>query len=128
MNALGKHLLLELRDCNKDVLDDIDFIRISMVTAAVAAGATVMGESFHKFSPQGVSGVVVIAESHLTIHTWPEFNYAAVDVFTCGTSVKPEVAAQFLVEKLGSKDHSMVVLERGILEKEKVVGVYGFRP
>ena len=128
MNALGKHLLLELRDCNKEVLDDIDFIRINLVTAAIAAGATVMGESFHKFSPQGVSGVVVIAESHLTIHTWPEFGYAAVDVFTCGTSVKPEIAAQILVEKLGSKDHSMVVLERGILEKEKVVGVYGLGP
>ena len=128
MNALGKHLLLELRDCNKEGLDDIDFIRINMVTAAIAAGATVMGESFHKFSPQGVSGVVVIAESHLSIHTWPEYNYAAVDVFTCGSTVKPEVAAQILVEKLGSKDHSMVVLERGMLEKEKVVGVYGFRP
>lgn len=121
MNALGKHLLLELRDCNKEALDNIDFIRINMVTAAIAAGATVMGESFHKFSPQGVSGVVIIAESHLTIHTWPEFGYAAVDVFTCGTSVKPEIAAEILVEKLGSTDHSMVVLERGILEKEQVI-------
>jgi S-adenosylmethionine decarboxylase len=121
LNALGKHLLLELRDCNKEALDNIDFIRINLVTAAIAAGATVMGESFHKFSPQGVSGVVVISESHLTIHTWPEFGYAAVDVFTCGTSVKPEIAAQILVEKLGSKDHSMVVLERGILEKEQVI-------
>jgi S-adenosylmethionine decarboxylase len=121
LNALGKHLLLELRDCNKEALDNIDFIRINMVTAAIAAGATVMGESFHKFSPQGVSGVVIIAESHLTIHTWPEFGYAAVDVFTCGTSVKPEIAAEILVEKLGSTDHSMVVLERGILEKEQVI-------
>jgi S-adenosylmethionine decarboxylase len=121
LNALGKHLLLELRDCDKGKLDDIEFIRINLVTAAIAAGATVMGESFHKFSPQGVSGVVVIAESHLTIHTWPEFGYAAVDVFTCGTSVKPEIAADILVEKLGSKDHSMVVLERGILEKQKVI-------
>jgi S-adenosylmethionine decarboxylase len=121
LNALGRHLLLELRDCDKEALDNIDFIRINLVTAAIAAGATVMGESFHKFSPQGVSGVVVIAESHLTIHTWPEYGYAAVDVFTCGTSVKPEIAAQILVEKLGSKDHSMVVLERGILEKEQVI-------
>ena len=128
MNALGKHLLLELRECNKEALDDIEFIRINLVTAAIAAGATVMGESFHKFSPQGVSGVVVIAESHVTIHTWPEYGYAAVDVFTCGSSVKPEVAADILVQKLDSKDHSMVVIERGILEREKIVGGYGLRP
>ncbi len=120
---------MELRDCNEQALDDIEFLRINLVTAAIQAGATVMGDSFHKFSPQGVSGVVVIAESHITIHTWPEYKYAAVDVFTCGSSVKPEIAAQVLVEKLGSKDHSMVVMERGILENEKVVGSgYGLRP
>jgi len=115
LNALGKHLLLELRDCNKEGLDDIDFIRINMVTAAIAAGATVMGESFHKFSPQGVSGVVVIAESHLSVHTWPEYAYAAADIFTCGTSVNPRIAADVLIEALRCKSPNLTEVQRGIL-------------
>ena len=103
MNALGRHLLVELQDCNRELLDDLGFIREAMIQAAVDCGATVLGESFHRFSPQGVSGVVVIAESHLSIHTWPEHGYAAVDVFTCGTSVTPETAAETLIEKLVAK-------------------------
>ena len=101
MNALGRHLLVELHDCNKEVLNDLDFIRDVMVKAAVDCGAEVLGESFHRFSPQGVSGVVVIAESHISIHTWPEYGYAAADVFTCGTAVNPEIAARVLIERPG---------------------------
>ena len=86
-----------------------------MVAAAVDCGATVLGESFHPFQPQGVSGVVVIAESHLSIHTWPEYGYAAVDIFTCGTSVQPEKAAEVLIEKLGAKDHTLTEIQRGRL-------------
>ena len=69
MNALGRHLLLELNDCNREVLDDLEFIRNAMLRAAGQAGATVVGESFHKFIPIGVTGIVAIAESHLCIHT-----------------------------------------------------------
>ena len=115
MNALGRHLLVELQDCNREVLNDPSFLRDAMVTAAVECGAVVLGESFHRFSPQGVSGVVVIAESHLSIHTWPEHGYAAVDIFTCGTAVVPEKAAEVLVVKLASKNHSMREIQRGIL-------------
>ena len=115
MNALGRHLLLELQDCDKEVLDNLSFLREAMVAAAVDCGATVLGESFHHFSPQGVSGVVVIAESHLSIHTWPEYGYAAVDMFTCGTSVEPVRAAEALIEKLGSRKHSMMEIQRGLL-------------
>jgi S-adenosylmethionine decarboxylase proenzyme len=86
-----------------------------MVKAAIACGAVVLGESFHHFSPQGVSGVVIIAESHLSIHTWPEHGYAAVDIFTCGTFVNPEKAADLLIEKLGSKNHSVMEIPRGVL-------------
>ena len=71
MNALGRHLLVELHDCNREALNDLDLIRDIMVKAAIDCGAVVLGSSFHRFSPQGVSGVVVIAESHLSIHTWP---------------------------------------------------------
>ena len=116
MNALGKHLLLELKDCDKEVLNDLDFLRGALLTAASKCGATVLGESFHQFSPQGVSGVVVIAESHLFIHTWPEYAYAAVDIFTCGNSVQPEKAAELLIEKLGANNHSIIEVQRGILD------------
>ncbi len=115
MNALGRHLLIELQDCDKEVLNDLSFLRDAMVVAAVACGAVVLGESFHRFSPQGVSGVVVMAESHLSIHTWPEYGYAAVDIFTCGTTVEPEKAAEVLIEKLGAKNHSLQEIQRGPL-------------
>jgi S-adenosylmethionine decarboxylase len=115
LNALGRHLLVELHDCNKEALNDLGFLRKVMLDAAIDCGAVVLGDSFHRFSPQGVSGVVVIAESHLSIHTWPEYGYAAVDVFTCGTTVRPEKAAEVLVEKLGSRNHSLVEIPRGVL-------------
>ena len=115
MNALGKHLLLELKDCDRGALDDLGFLRSTLLRAADDCGATVLGESFHPFSPQGVSGIVVIAESHLSIHTWPEYGYAAVDIFTCGDSVEPEKAVAVLVEKLGAKNHSLIEIQRGLL-------------
>jgi S-adenosylmethionine decarboxylase len=115
LNALGRHLLVELHDCDREALDNLDLIRDVMIKAAVDCGAVVLGSSFHRFSPQGVSGVVVIAESHISIHTWPEFGYAAVDVFTCGTTVNPEKAAEVLIEKLGSKNHSTREIPRGVL-------------
>ena len=107
--------MVELQDCNKEVLNDLDLIRGVMVKAAEDCGAEVLGESFHRFSPQGISGVVVIAESHLSIHTWPEFGYAAADVFTCGTVVKPEIAAEVLIEELDSKHHEIKEIQRGVL-------------
>ena len=115
MNALGRHLLLELQDCDREVLNDLGLLRSTLQKAAVAAGATVLGESFHHFEPQGVSGVVVIAESHLFIHTWPEYGYAAVDIFTCGDSIRPQDAAELLVQELGSQSHSAMELRRGVL-------------
>lgn len=114
MNALGNHLLLELKDCDKEALNDLDFLKSTLLTAANEAGAIVLGESFHRFNPHGVSGVVVIAESHLFIHTWPEYGYAAADIFTCGNSVQPGKAAEILIEKLGSKNHSTTNIQRGI--------------
>ena len=121
MNALGKHLLLELNDCDKEVLNDLSFLKGILLAAATEAGATVLGESFHHFNPQGVSGVVVVTESHLLIHTWPEYGYAAADIFTCGNSVQPEKAAEILIEKLGSKNHSIKEIPRGILDADRVV-------
>jgi len=116
LNALGRHLLLELKICNEGVLDDVDFLKDCLNEAAVQSGATVVGESFYHFSPYGVSGVVNIAESHIAIHTWPEFQYAAVDVFTCGYSVDPEKAARLITERLGAQSHSLIELRRGLME------------
>jgi S-adenosylmethionine decarboxylase proenzyme len=116
LNALGRHLLLELKDCNPEVLNNLEFLKSSLTETAVQIGATVIGDSFHQFSPQGVSGVVIISESHLFIHTWPEYGYAAVDVFTCGETVDPMLAVKPLVEKLGSKSSSVLELKRGILQ------------
>ena len=118
MNALGRHLLMELEDCNEKTLNDLEALRETLLTAAAEAGATVMGESFHRFSPHGISGVVIIAESHLFIHTWPEYGYAAADIFTCGTSVQPEKAAELLIEKLGAKRHSIQEILRGAMVAE----------
>ena len=123
MDALGRHLLLELRECNIAVLDDLEYLENALVSAAKEAGATVIDESFHQFAPQGVSGVVLIAESHLSLHTWPEHAYAAVDIFTCGTTVKIEVAADLLIKKLGSRDPSVLEVKRGMMVQErKLVG------
>jgi len=120
LNALGRHLLLELKMCNKEVLDDLDFIKDCLNEAAIQSGATVVGESFYHFSPCGVSGVVNIAESHIAIHTWPEYGYAAVDVFTCGDDVDPGKAARVITERLEAKNHSLIELRRGILEDSPV--------
>ena len=116
MNALGKHLLLELKDCDREVLNDLSFLKGVMLAAAREAGADILEESFHQFEPQGVSGVVIIAESHLFIHTWPECGYAAVDIFTCGDYVRPEKAAQILIRELGARNHSVLEMRRGILD------------
>ncbi len=115
MHALGTHLLVELRDCNPEILKDLERVKNALVSAAKEAKATIVDISFHEFNPFGISGMVVIAESHLSIHTWPEYSYAAVDIFTCGDIIKPEVAASFLIEKFESKSPSIVELKRGIL-------------
>ncbi len=86
-----------------------------MIDAAKKANATIVDDKFHHFSPFGVSGVVVIAESHLAIHTWPEYRYAAVDVFTCGETLKPEVAAIHLAQVFQSQNPSIHEIKRGII-------------
>ena len=115
MYALGTHLLVELRDCNPEILKDLNKVKDALVSAAKEAKATIIDVSFHEFNPFGISGMVVIAESHLSIHTWPEYSYAAVDIFTCGDIIKPEVAAQYLIKRFESKTPSVVEMKRGIL-------------
>ena len=118
LNALGTHLLIELRECNPEILKSLKKVRNALVSAAKEARATIVDISFHEFNPFGISGVVVIAESHLTVHTWPEYGYAAVDIFTCGEVIKPEVAASFLIKQFECRNPSVVEMKRGILSHE----------
>ena len=115
MNVLGLHLLLELKECNPKLLNDLDFVRETMLNAAHTVGAHVVGESFHHFSPHGVTGILAIAESHISIHTWPEYCYAAADIFACGTSFEPRKAAELLVEQLEAKDPDIMEIRRGMV-------------
>jgi S-adenosylmethionine decarboxylase len=115
LQALGRHLLLELFDCDAEAINSLEVVKMSMVEAARRAQATIVDALFHEFNPFGISGVVVIAESHLAIHTWPEYRYAAVDVFSCGHVLQPQVAADYLVEQFGAARASVVELQRGIL-------------
>lgn len=116
MKALGRHVLAEIFDCKFEILNDIKKVEEYMVKAALESGAEVREFVFHKFSPQGVSGVVVISESHLAIHTWPELGYAAVDVFTCGNKVDPWDACNYLVEKFGAGHMTATEVKRGNFE------------
>jgi S-adenosylmethionine decarboxylase len=114
LNALGRHLLLELFDCDFDAISTLETVKGALVEAAKRAHATIVDVVFHEFNPFGISGVVVIAESHLSIHTWPEHRYAAVDIFSCGDVLKPEVAANYLVDQFGAERTSVVELQRGL--------------
>lgn len=118
LHALGTHLLVELKDCNREILKDLRAVKDAMVSAAREAKATIIDVSFHEFSPFGISGMVVIAESHLSIHTWPEYGYAAVDIFTCGDVIKPEEAARYLIERFESRSPSIVEMKRGIISHQ----------
>ena len=115
MKALGKQVIVEFYNCDQKRLNDASFLEESLTAAAKEAQATVIKSVFHKFSPHGVTGVIVIAESHLSIHTWPEYNYAAVDIFTCGEQIENQKALEIIKKALGSKFHSVVELKRGIL-------------
>ena len=113
MNALGRHMLLELFDCDPDAINNLEGVKGALVEAAKRAQATIVDVMFHEFNPFGISGVVVIAESHLSIHTWPEYRYAAVDIFSCGDVLKPEIAANYLVEQFAAERTSVVEVQRG---------------
>ncbi|KOO46863.1 adenosylmethionine decarboxylase [Priestia koreensis] len=113
METMGRHVISELWGCDFDKLNDIEFIEKTFVDAALKSGAEVREVAFHKFAPQGVSGVVIISESHLTIHSFPEHGYASIDVYTCG-HLDPNVAANHIAESLGAETRETVELPRGM--------------
>ncbi|MFC1679558.1 adenosylmethionine decarboxylase [Elusimicrobiota bacterium] len=113
--ALGRHLLVELYGCDRKTISDPDAVRKAMLAAAKACRATVVAHVFREFKPHGVSGMVVISESHMAVHTWPEHDFASVDVFTCGRKVRPEKALPVLKRRLGSSRMTALELQRGML-------------
>ena len=108
----SKHLLLELYRCNYEKLNDESFLRCTLNRASKLAKATVLNLISNKFEPQGVTAIALLAESHISIHTWPESNYSAIDIFTCGQNMLPELASQYLIESLKAEEHFLRVIER----------------
>jgi len=113
----GKHLLCEVSGCDPVVISDADKVREILFKAAGIAKAEIMESTFHSFNPQGVSGVVVIAESHLAIHTWPEYGYAALDIYTCGDHTDPEAALLYCKQAFKASDIEITRVERGLEDK-----------
>ena len=114
METTSHHFLIELRSVNHSLLDDLSKIETIFLESLNNSGATYINHFFHQFSPQGVSGVVVIAESHLSIHTWPEDGYAALDVFTCGNKEIGDKVVQNLVRSFQTDDYSIMYVMRGV--------------
>tara|TARA_B100000242_G_scaffold183224_1_gene131571 strand:+ start:110 stop:544 length:435 start_codon:yes stop_codon:yes gene_type:complete len=108
----SKHFLLELYRCDEEKLNDESFLRCSLNRAAKLAKAKILNLISNKFEPQGVTAIALLAESHISIHTWPESNYSAVDIFTCGQNMSPELASNYLIEALEAEEHSLRVIER----------------
>ncbi|SES07834.1 adenosylmethionine decarboxylase proenzyme [Gracilibacillus ureilyticus] len=114
MDTMGRHVIAELWECNLDILNDMERLEKTFVNAALKAGAEVREVAFHKFAPFGVSGVVIISESHLTIHSFPEHGYASIDVYTCGDIIDPHVAVQFIEDELEAKTSEKIEVPRGM--------------
>lgn len=113
MKALGRHILVELYDCDPEILNSREKIRQILVEAATRAKVTIIDAIFHRFNPHGVSGVIVIAESHLSIHTWPEYKYASLDFFTCGEKTDPWIAQEYVTTELKARTSTCMEVKRG---------------
>ena len=118
MKQLGLHILMEFSECQSEILNNLELLEKEMNQAAKVSKATIIKSVFHQFAPQGVTGVVVVAESHLAIHTWPEHGYAAVDFFTCNVSMDYQKAYDHLVGILNSKNHTYKSVDRGFVQSK----------
>ena len=117
MKQLGRHLIMELYDCDTTILDRAEAVEDIMLRAAEAAGATVVSHACHHFAPHGVSAIVAIGESHISIHTWPEYGYCAADIFTCGDSTDNGAAFELIRDALGARRHVAFEVQRGLLDR-----------
>lgn len=113
MQALGTHIIVDCYECDTKKLDDVKHLETLLVEAALQAGCEIREVAFHKFAPHGVSGVVIISESHITIHTYPEYQIAMVDIFTCGNKANPNIAVSLIIEGLECKKYFTTYHKRG---------------
>jgi S-adenosylmethionine decarboxylase len=111
-HKIGEHYLVEYLECDSESLEECDVIRPLVLSAAEEGNATILSSKFHQFSPVGVTGILLLAESHISIHTWPEHRLAAVDIFTCGDSMSPEKTISILREGLGAREVQLRHIER----------------
>jgi len=116
MKSLGKHLIIEFFQCDSTILNDLRTLENHLLAAVQLSGATIIQPLFHQFSPHGITGVVVVAESHFAVHTWPEYGYCALDIFTCGDSVDGHIALNYLKENLKAANTSVMEVKRGVLD------------
>ena len=113
MANIGTHCIVELYGCPHELLNDEEFVKNAVREATSHGLATLMGEVSHKFHPHGVTALGLLAESHISVHTWPEHGYAAADIFTCGDHANPQKASNFLIRKFQATRHSLTKLVRG---------------
>lgn len=118
MKELARHLIAEFYGCDPEILNDVRMIETVLLEAAEAARTTVVGHDFHEFSPQGVSGIVLVAESHISIHTWPEYGYAAVDIFTSGETTDNHAAVESIRKGLEADTVVPVEMKRGFPDQK----------
>jgi S-adenosylmethionine decarboxylase len=119
-DPIGHHYIVEASGCDPKIISSVEKVQQILVKAAEIAGAQVWSVSFSKFPPQGVSGVVVISESHISTHTWPEYRYGAMDFYTCGNHVDPEKGLNFAVEAFGASTSHITEITRGLEEGDQV--------
>jgi S-adenosylmethionine decarboxylase len=115
MNSLGRHVIAEFYGCNADIINNQELVENIMLEASEISGATIVKPVFHKFSPHGVSGIIMVAESHLSIHTWPEYGYCAIDIFTCGDIIDNYAALEHMKLGFHAQSVSIIEMKRGIL-------------
>jgi S-adenosylmethionine decarboxylase len=113
---LGNHLIVELYECDSAAINDTALVENALIKAVEISGATLVQSVIHEFNPHGVSGVVVIEESHFSVHTWPEYGYCALDIFTCGTEIDYYSALRYLKETFKANNLSVSEMKRGILD------------
>ena len=119
MSPRGVHFIVEASGCG-EVITDVSKLQDILVEAAKQANAQVWSVSFNRFPPDGVSGVVVISESHLSVHTWPEENYMALDIYTCGVKSMPFKAVEYVLEKVEAKRSHITEISRGLDDNDQV--------
>lgn len=125
ISTKGTHLILDIWDAAPTSLSDLEYVKSTLLDATRKAGATIIGYKFHRFHPEGVSGVILIAESHISIHTWPDKGYASIDIYTCGDKCFPDAAKSKILEAFKARKTDLIRIERGLTPSKEMQIVRG---